>query len=76
MLLNVFVLSVVCLMLLTFSEYCNIHKQIWTCYNSTFFVCIFVIPDVPFLKKKYDNLEVYKIRCDEFGSLLLLRFYS
>lgn len=52
---------------LTFSEYCNLHQQIWTCYNSTVLRLHLCNPDVP-LEEKYDNLEVYRIRCEEFGS--------
>ena len=51
----------------TFAEYCNIHKQIWTCYNSTVLRLHLCNSDVP-LEEKYDNLEVYRIRCKEFGS--------
>lgn len=51
----------------TFSEYCNIHKQIWTCYNSTVLRLHLCNLDVP-LQEKYDNLEVYKIRSKEYGS--------
>ena len=52
---------------MTFNEYCNLHKEVWTNYNSTVLRLHLQNPDVP-LHEKYYNLEVHRIRCKEFGS--------
>ena len=52
---------------MTFSEYANLHKEVWTNYNATVLRLHLQNPDIP-LNEKYDNLEKYKIRCDEFGA--------